>query len=112
MNEKSTPQTVLCAEQFEQVVDALTSDNSQVRSADQNQRRLIWSSSMPDEWETLVYKRAAGWEACFFRWPIHHEHATGSSFDSVRQRAEQRIRFLKASRLKGAQLAVTNLLIV
>ena len=91
MNEKSTSQTVLCAKQFEHEVDA-----------DQNQRRLIWASRTPDEWEILVYKQTEGWEACFFRWPIHHEHATGSSFDSVRQRAEQRIRFLKAGRLKGA----------
>ena len=102
MNEKSTSQTVLCAEQFEHEVDALTFDNSQVPSADQNQRRLIWASRTPDEWEILVYKQTEGWEACFFRWPIHHEHATGSSFDSVRRRAEQRIRFLKAGRLKGA----------
>ena len=103
MNMNTIPQTVLCEKQIEHEVDGLRSGDSLVRSANQNEKQLIWSTRKPDEWEILVYKQTAGWEACFFRWPIHHEHATGSSFDAVRLRAEQRIRFLKAGRLKNTE---------
>ena len=65
-------------------------------SANTTERRLIWSSSRPDDWEILVYNGSEGWEVCFFQLPLHHEHATGHSFDSVRRRAEQRIRTLEA----------------
>src|SRR5262245_36986628 len=65
-----------------------------------NSRQLIWSSHRPNDWEILVYNNGASWEACFFRWPIHHEHANGPSFSFVRQRAEQRIRGLEANGLR------------
>ena len=65
-------------------------------------RRLIWSSRKPTDWEILVYQDGESWEACFFRWPIHHEHATGTSFDSVKNRAEQRIHAIEERRLKTA----------
>jgi hypothetical protein len=64
-------------------------------------RQLIWSSHKANDWEILVYKHDENWEACFFRWPLHHEHASGPSFESVKGRAEQRILFLEARRLKG-----------
>ena len=107
MNEYTIPETVLlCQKQIEQRVEL--SSNSPVLSTDTIERQLIerqliWSSRKPDDWEVLVYKHTEGWEACFFRWPIHHEHATGSSFNSVRRRAEQRIRILEAGRLKKAE---------
>lgn len=103
MNEDTIPATVLlCENQIERSVDRLPSGNSPVPSAGIVERQLIWSSVRPDDWEILVYKQTEGWEVCFFRWPLHHEHASGSSFDAVRQRAEQRIRVLEARRLKGA----------
>lgn len=102
MNRDAIPETVLlCEKQIVRPVDRLPSGNSPVLSTGIIERRLIWSSLRPDDWEILVYKQTDGWEACFFRWPLHHEHATGSSFDSVRQRAEQRIRILEAGGLKG-----------
>jgi hypothetical protein len=66
-------------------------------------RQLIWSSRKPDDWEILVYNTGETWEACFFRWPIHHEHVNGPSFTYVRQRAEQRIYVLEAAGLKTAE---------
>ena len=103
MNKNTAPETILfCEKQIERPVDPPRSGNSPGLSAGVIERQLIWSSLRPDDWEILVYKQTEGWEACFFRWPLHHEHATGSSFDSVRQRAEQRIRILEARRLKGA----------
>jgi len=102
MNENTIPETVLlCEKQIERRVEL--SSNSPVLPTNTIERQLIWSSRKPDDWEVLVYKHTEGWEACFFRWPIHHEHATGSSFNSVRQRAEQRIRILEAGRLKRAE---------
>jgi hypothetical protein len=80
-------------------MDKLRSYDSPVRFEDMIEGQLIWSSRKPDDWEILVYKQAERWEACFFRWPIYHEHAAGASFASVRQRAEQRIRVLKAPSL-------------
>ena len=65
-------------------------------------RRLIWSSRKSTDWEILVYQDGESWEVCFFRWPIHHEHATGTSFDSVKNRAEQRIRAIEERHLKTA----------
>lgn len=66
-------------------------------------RQLVWSAHNDDDWEILVYKRGQLWEACFFRWAIHHEHAIGSSFDSVRHRAEQRIHLLEADHLRSTE---------
>ena len=104
MDNDTIPETVLlCEKQIERPVDRPRSGNSSVVSPGISERQLIWSSLRPDDWEILVYKQIEGWEACFFRWPLHHEHATGSSFDSVRQRAEQRIRVLEARRLKTTQ---------
>ena len=102
MNNNITPASVLLREkQIERRVDGQRSGNSPVLSADIIERQLIWSSCRPDDWEILVYKQTDGWEVCFFRWPLHHEHATGSSFDSVRQRAERRISTLEAGRLRA-----------
>lgn len=66
-------------------------------------RQLIWSSCKPDHWEILVYKKGETWEACFFRWPIHHEHVNGPSFTFVRQRVEQKICVLETTGLKTAE---------
>jgi hypothetical protein len=71
-------------------------------SANTTERRLIWSSSRPDNWEILVYNGSEGWEVCFFQLPLHHEHASGHSFESVRRRAEQRIRTFEAGRVRDA----------
>jgi hypothetical protein len=102
MNKDIIPEAVsLCEKQIERPVAGLRAGNPLVLSADIVERQLIWSSLRPNDWEILIYKQTDGWEACFFRWPLHHEHATGSSFDSVRQRAEQKIRFLEARRLRG-----------
>ena len=64
--------------------------------------KLVWSFSDPDGWEILIYKRADLWEACFFLWAFHHEHAIGSSFDCVKNRAEDRIRILQEKKFKSA----------
>ena len=101
MNQDTPATVLLCEKPIERPVDRLPSGNSPVLSAGIIERQLIWSSFRPDDWEILVYKLTEGWEACFFRWPLHHEHAIGSSFDAVRQRAEQRIRILEARHLKG-----------
>jgi hypothetical protein len=101
MNQDTPANVLLCEKHIERPVDRLPSANSPILSTGTIQRQLIWSSFRPDDWEILVYKQTEGWEVCFYRWPLHHEHATGSSFDSVRQRAEQRIRVLEARRLKG-----------
>ena len=102
MNKNTIPEAVLlCEKQIERRVDGQRSGNSPVLSANIIERQLIWSSCRPDDWEILVYKQTEGWEVCFFRWPLHHEHATGSSFDSVRQRAERRICTLEAGRLRA-----------
>ena len=102
MNQDTRATVLLCEKkQIEPPVDRLPADNLPVVSAGIIQKQLIWSSFRADDWEILVYKLTEGWEACFSRWPLHHEHATGSSFDAVRKRAEQRIRILEARRLKG-----------
>ena len=103
MNNTLSETVLLCQKQIERAVDGPRSSNSPVPSTKIVERQLIWSSRKPDDWEILVYKQTEGWEACFFRWPIHHEHATGSSFDFVRQKAEKRIRILEAGRLKSAE---------
>jgi len=106
MDKNTLPENVLfCEMQTELRADVLLSGNSLVLSGNPTERQLIWSSRKPNEWEIFVYKKANGWEACFFRSPIHHEHASGSSFDSVRQRAEQRISILEAGRPTLHQVA-------
>jgi hypothetical protein len=101
MIKNTFPETVFLSEkQIGGPVNRPRSNNSPVLSPNVIEKKLIWSSYKPNDWEILVYKRTEGWEACFFRWAVHHEHATGSSFDSVRQRAEQRIRMLEAGRLR------------
>ena len=67
-----------------------------------NLRKLVWSFSDPDGGEILIYKRDDLWEACFFVWAIHHEHAIGSSFESVKSRVEERIRILKEKKFESA----------
>ena len=83
--------------------DRLASSNAGEQPTINGPRRLIWSSCKPDDWEILVYNRGEIWEACFFRWPIHHEHVSGPSFAYVRQRAEQTICVLEATGLKTAE---------
>ena len=104
MNTNTISETVLlCQKQIDRPVDGPRTSNAPVPSTNIVDRQLIWSSRKPDDWEILIYKQTEGWEACFFRWPIHHEHATGSSFDFVRQRAEKRIRVLEEGHLKSAE---------
>ena len=101
MNNNLIPPSVLLCEKHFERRDGQQSRNSPVLPTDIIERQLIWSSCRPDDWEILVYKQTEDWEVCFFRWPLHHEHATGSSFDSVRRRAEQRIHTLEAGRLRA-----------
>jgi len=75
-------------------------NNAIVMANQPTHRQLVWSARNNDDWEILIYQCGELWEACFFRWAIHHEHAMGSSFDSVRRRVEQRIHVLEASHLK------------
>lgn len=74
-----------------------------VSQANPNVRELCWSGHSAEDWEILIYKTNELFEACFFRWPIHHEHVIGTSFESVRHRAESRIRVLEARRFKGTK---------
>ena len=102
MNKNIIPENVRsCEKKIDRQIDRPRSSDLSVRSANMIERQLIWSSRTPAEWEILVYKQGESWEACFFRWPNHHEHAAATSFASVRQRAEQRIRVLEARRLSG-----------
>ena len=78
-------------------------NNSIVMATQPTQRQLVWSARNNDDWEILIYRYGELWEACFFRWAIHHEHAVGSSFDSVRRRVEQRIHILEAGHLKSTE---------
>ena len=104
MNKNAISETVSsCKKQIERPDDGLGSFNSLALPEDMTARQLIWSSRKADDWEILVYKKGESWEACFFRWPIHHEHAAGPSFDSVRQRAEHRIQVLQARRLRTTE---------
>ncbi len=64
-------------------------------------KQLVWSGSYAEEWEILVYRKGDVWEACFFRWEIHHEHIIGSSFGTIYRRAEERISSLEAGGLKA-----------
>jgi hypothetical protein len=99
---ETIPETVLwCEKQIEQSNYAPQYTNSAVLSTDLTERQLIWSSHKPDDWKILVYKQTERWEACFFRQQIH-EHAIGSSFASVRQRAEQRISLIDAAPLRAS----------
>jgi|ERR1700752_2888935 len=101
MNKNHIYETVLLGERkVHRPADGVCSGHSLDVPADMIARQLIWSSRRPDDWEILVYKQNEGWEACFFRWPIHHEHVSGPSFNSVLQIAEQRIHVLEARRLK------------
>ena len=88
--------------------DGLVSSNAGELPAVRSARQLIWSSREADDWEILVYNKGETWEACFFRWPIHHEHLNGPSFTHVRRRAEQRIRVLEAAGLKTAEWRQTT----
>ena len=63
---------------------------------------LCWVGYNVNGWEILIYKRNAHFECCFFRWPVHHEHVTDASLESVRKRAELKISLLEARHLKGA----------
>src|SRR6185436_21130243 len=47
------------------------------------------SSRQPDEWDSCLLTNG-GLGSVFFSWPIHHQHAPGSSFESVQHRAEQK----------------------
>jgi hypothetical protein len=108
----SSKTVLLCDKQLDQRVDGQRYLNPPVSSTNITEKQLIWSSSKQDDWEILVYKLTDCWEACFFRWPIHHEHATGSSFDAVRRRAEQRIQILEGRRLRDTRFAGNNSLTV
>jgi hypothetical protein len=104
MNNQAISETVLlCEKHIERPTDDLRPRNSTAPSANLIEKQLIWSSRKQNDWEILVYKQGEVWDVCFFRWPIHHEHATGSSFDAVRQRAELRIRVLEADRLRATE---------
>lgn len=65
-------------------------------------KNLVWCCRKKEGWEILVYSRGDLWEACFFLWAIHHEHAIGSSFGAVKSRVEERIRILKENEFKSA----------
>jgi hypothetical protein len=98
MNKKLIPKDgTACGKRIDLQFEPPRFSNSAIRSPDMIERQLIWSSQNPADWEILVYKQGERWEACFFRWPSHHEHAAGTSFASVRQRAEQRIRVLESA---------------
>ncbi|HEY6802304.1 MAG TPA: hypothetical protein VI306_01890 [Pyrinomonadaceae bacterium] len=66
-------------------------------------RHLVISLRTDDDWEILFYRHGELFEACFFRWAIHHEHASGSSFEALSRQVEQRIHSLKARGLKTAR---------
>jgi hypothetical protein len=50
-----------------------------------------WAGQYSDDWWILAYYNEGLWNACFFKWDFHHEHASGSSFEEARSRAERRI---------------------
>ncbi len=82
--------------------EALRVDHENVLPEGGPGRQLVWSGNHSGDWEILIYRNGGLWEACFFRWAIHHEHAFASSLDLVQQRVEQRIGALEAGRLKSA----------
>ena len=92
-----------CEAQNYRMRDGLVWSNALGLPDAKSARQLIWSSYKPNDWEILVYKEGESWEACFFRWPIHHEHVNGPSFAFVRQRVEQKICVLEAAGLKTAE---------
>ncbi len=50
-----------------------------------------WAGVYADDWEILLYQSDGGWEACFFKLDIYHEHVAGLSLDEARRAAEARI---------------------
>jgi hypothetical protein len=68
---------------------------SQYRQSIQTQEASLgrpkWEGLYAGDWEILLYERGGGWEACFFKWDIYHEHVTGDSLDEARRAAEARI---------------------
>ena len=81
--------------------NAIRLDGGFVLPKQANTQQLVWSGSYSPDGEILVYRNGEVWEACFFRWAIHHEHVMGCSFEGVQHRAEQRIRALEAGRLNS-----------
>ena len=63
-------------------------------------KHLVSSVRTDDDWEILIYKQGAVFEACFFRWAEHHEHAVGSPVEALNRYVEQRISILRSRQLK------------
>jgi hypothetical protein len=59
-------------------------------------RKLISASHDSEDWEILVYRCGELFEACFFRWAVHHEHVCATSVELVLRLVDQRIRILQA----------------
>ena len=102
MNQQGATKPALSTDQYRSRTATDIRQKPPVQVPEQGiEKLLIWSSRRPDDWEILVYRHGSLWEACFFRWAIHHEHAIASSFEAVRQRAEQRIKALEDDRLRA-----------
>ena len=63
-------------------------------------KHLVSSVRTDDDWEILIYKQGVVFEACFFRWAEHHEHAVGSPVEALSRYVEQRISILRSRQLK------------
>jgi hypothetical protein len=59
-------------------------------------KQLVSSVRTDDDCEILIYKQGSVFEACFFRWAEHHEHAVGSPVEALNRYVEQRISILRS----------------
>ncbi|HSE24541.1 MAG TPA: hypothetical protein VLB68_22935 [Pyrinomonadaceae bacterium] len=66
-------------------------------------KQLVWTTHTSDDWEILFYRTGQTWEACFFRWAEHHEHAVGASKAELRATVERRIRILRSRNQRTAK---------
>ena len=72
-------------------------------------KHLVTSVRTADDWEILVYQQGAVFEACFFQWETHHEHAIGSPVEALNHYVEQRIEILRSRQVKTEEWCeVTN----
>jgi len=75
----------------------------QPRQSGNKGRFQSWAGQYADDWWILAYYKEGFWNACFFKFDFHHEHARGSSLKNARSRAERRIDFIENEALASGK---------
>jgi len=76
----------------------------QTRQSRHKIRFQSWAGQYADDWWILVYYKEGFWNACFFKFDFYHEHATASSLENARSKAERRIDFIEDEALASGKL--------